>query len=142
MGLLLLICKLNFNIERSLKYFCHQQKFMLKYATDSLLFFWKENEFNICIVVLFPYIPVIYHTPYVYPEFVFLPEKMQAEQWVYNSPSIGKVASYSHGQNIWDKLSILFFERFLLILTRILFWEENWALDYHSIKCWTVFDIF
>ena len=100
MGLLLLICKLNFNIERSLKYFCHQQKFMLKYATDSLLFFWKENEFNICIVVLFPYIPVIYHTPYVYPEFVFLPEKMQAEQWVYNSPSIGKVASYSHGQNI------------------------------------------
>ena len=74
MGLLLLICKLNFNIKTSLKYFCYQQKFMLKYATDSLLFFWKENEFIICIAVLFPYISVIYHTPYVYPE--FLPEKM------------------------------------------------------------------
>ena len=49
---------------------------MLKYAMEPLPFFWQRNEFNVCIAVLFSYISVIYHTPSVYLEFVFFPEKM------------------------------------------------------------------
>ena len=32
------------------------------------------------------------------------------------------------------KFEFLFFSSFLLALTKILFWEDDWALGYHSMK--------
>ena len=36
----------------------------------------------------------------------------------------------------------LFFRSFLLILTKFLFWQEDWALGYHSMKFWDFPEIF
>ena len=32
------------------------------------------------------------------------------------------------------KVSFLFFESFLLVSTKLSFWQEDWALGYHSMK--------
>ena len=40
------------------------------------LHFSQENKFNICVGVLFPYIPVVSHTPtYIFHSFSCMPEK-------------------------------------------------------------------
>ena len=33
------------------------------------------------------------------------------------------------------KVYFLFFKSFLLVLTKFSFWQEDWALGYHSMKC-------
>ena len=34
----------------------------------------------------------------------------------------------------WEKFNFLFFKGFLLVLTKLLFWQKDWALDYHSME--------
>ena len=33
------------------------------------------------------------------------------------------------------------FEQFLLVLTKLSFWEEDWTLGYNSLKIWDLPDI-
>ena len=59
-----------------------------------------------------------------------------------------ELAIYNHGQNIWDsssfhvkywttgKFQFQFFGSLLLVLTKFLFREKDWALGYNSMKFW------
>ena len=39
--------------------------------------------------------------------------------------------------NLW----FLFFSNLLMVATKCLFWEDDWALNYHSMKCWDFPDL-
>ena len=39
------------------------------------------------------------------------------------------------------KFLFSFFNSFLLVLTKYLFWEEEWALGYNSVKFWDFPDL-
>ena len=41
---------------------------------------------------------------------------------------------YNHSQNFAGKVQFHFFSNFLLILAKFSFWEDDWALDYNSMK--------
>ena len=43
-------------------------------------------------------------------------------------------SSFHVKQRTTGKVQFLFFSRFLLVLTKFSFWEEDWALGYNSMK--------
>ena len=40
-----------------------------------------------------------------------------------------------------EKIELQFFKRLLLVLKKIWYWEEDWALVYHFMKFWDIFGI-
>ena len=42
-------------------------------------------------------------------------------------------SSFHVKQRTTGKVQLLFFRSFLLVLTKFSFWEEDWALGYHSM---------
>ena len=62
--------------------------------------------------------------------------------------------TYHYSQNIWDycsfhvkwrsvgKVSFLFFKSVLLVLTKVSFWQQAWAIGYYSMKFRHFLDIF
>ena len=40
------------------------------------------------------------------------------------------------------KSSVTIFQEFLLVLTKVSFWEEHWALGYNSMKVWGFLELF
>ena len=57
---------------------------------------------------------------------VFLPFFDLARIWLYKFSSLQSFAKYL-------RLTLLF-NGFLLVLTKYLFWQEDWALGYHSMR--------
>ena len=43
-------------------------------------------------------------------------------------------SSFNAKKNTTGKFYFLIFKRFLLVLTKLLFWWEDWVLGYHSVE--------
>ena len=50
-------------------------------------------------------------------------------------------SSFDVNQRTTGKVQILSFKVFLLVITKFSFWQEDWALVYHSMKFWDFPDI-
>ena len=50
-------------------------------------------------------------------------------------------SSFHMKQCTTEKVQFLFFKSFLLVSTKFSFWQENWALGYHSMKFRHINDI-
>ena len=48
-------------------------------------------------------------------------------------------SSFHVKQRTTEKIQFLFSRSFLLVLSKISFWEEDWALGYNSLKFWQSF---
>ena len=46
------------------------------------------------------------------------------------------ISSFHVRQRTTGKVQFLFLRRFLLVLTKFLFWEDDWALGYNSTNFW------
>ena len=52
-----------------------------------------------------------------------------------------KISSYPVKYRTTGKVQILFSRSLLLVLTKLSFWEEDWALGYTSMKFWHYFEL-